>query len=166
MSEINPSIKNAFIDGVRLKTVELPPYFISPDIEKAMNYYGKYLEEALELEKVIRTPAAYLNLILAQVGDTGERREEILRHYSQYVGSQKVLDQIEEAWAIYNKAKRQKHYVRITDKSQKSKIYPVGIGIIFIKGKLKKGESLMIEPIKFKVEPLVFKDEESNSSKK
>lgn len=148
MSNKNPDIKNVEVDGI-IVSVELPPYFISPDIEKAWNYYPKYLENALKEGKIIRTPPSYLNNILAQVGETGSRRDEIMKHYSQYVGSRKALDQMEEAWRVFKEAKGRGVYIRFTDAAQRLEVHPIDKALPVVKEKLEKGESIMLEPIMF-----------------
>lgn len=140
--------KQVEINGIPIH-VELPPYFISPDIEKAWQDYPRYLQRCIELEKEAYNPARFLNEILAKVGETGERREEIVAHYSQYVGGAKVLKEIEEAWAIYNAMKATKSYIRITDVANRVAVYSFPDSVNIIRDRLAKGEKLMVEPIEF-----------------
>lgn len=142
-------VTNVRIDGIKI-SVELPPFFISPDIEKGMNYYKTYLSEAIAEGKAVRTPPSYLNEILRQVGETGARRQEILDHYGRHVGSKRVLQQMEDSWFIFNEAKDEKTFVRITDKNQASETYSLTVTKMLIEGLLLNGKSIMLEPIKFK----------------
>ena len=146
---MNQQVESVKIDDVII-SVELPPYFISPDMAKGMDYYPKYIEKALVAGKPIRTPASYINEILRQVGSTGERRTEILDHYSRHIGSEKVLKQMDEAKKAFNKAKSTKLYVRLTDARNIAELYPHNKVQEAIMKRLKDGESIMVEPIQFK----------------
>jgi len=136
------------IDGIEVG-VEMPPYFISPDMEKGMDYYSIYLDKAVLAGKRVLDPASYFNQILAKVGDTGKRRDEIVKHYSKHVGSTRVIEQMEKAWYTYNKAKEMPLLVRVTNKKQEQKLYTIAQIKFIIEDQLKKGESLMLEPVEF-----------------
>jgi len=136
----NEQVTHVRIDGLRI-SLELPPFFIFQDMKKGLAYYETYVKEAIEADKIVRTPKSYLEKIIKEIKDEKITTEKVVATFGYEWGY---------AWAIFTHYREMKFFVRITDKNQESKIEPlVGITEVITKSLL-KGESLMIESIEFK----------------